>query len=78
MPERLQDVRQVRFMDWQNINGSTRTDWDERVAAWDPAADLENRVKQHRQRVERLKKEGRPIPDNQREEIRDLFKAVAY
>ena len=34
----IQDVRQVRFMDWMNANGSTRTDWDERIgvdhASW--------------------------------------------
>ena len=47
-------------------------DWDRRVAEWDPQGDLERRVAQHRQWIERMEKEGRPIPDDRRQEPSDL------
>ena len=37
-------------------------DWREKIAAWDPEADLENRVKNHHRWVENMKKQGREIP----------------
>ena len=46
--------------------------WDADVAAWDPKADLENRIAQHRASIARMTKEGKPIPENRREEPRDL------
>ena len=42
-------------------------EWDEKVAAWDAKADLEKRVANFRQRVERFKKEGRELPSNETE-----------
>lgn len=47
-------------------------DWDRRVAEWDPRADLERRIQQHRQWLERMEKEGRPIPEDRRAEPTDL------
>ncbi len=36
--------------------------WDQKVAEWDPQADLENQIKRHEQWVEKMTKEGKPIP----------------
>ncbi|MBK8979797.1 MAG: hypothetical protein IPM29_28195 [Planctomycetes bacterium] len=47
-------------------------EWDARVAAWDPQADLDQRIVRHRQQVESLEKEGKPIPDNLKEVPGDL------
>lgn len=38
--------------------------WDTRVSEWDARQDLDARVAQHRQRVERLKAEGKPVPSD--------------
>jgi sialate O-acetylesterase len=46
--------------------------WDADVATWDPQADLDNRIAQHRAYIERMSKEGKPIPDNRKEEPNDL------
>lgn len=40
------------------------SDWDAKVAAWDSAADLKNRVENYRKKVERFKKEGRKLGAN--------------
>ena len=37
-------------------------EWDEKVAAFDPKLDLENRIKRHHQWVEKMKKQGKKIP----------------
>jgi len=37
-------------------------EWDEKIAAFDPEKDLENRITRHHQWVERMKKEGNKIP----------------
>jgi sialate O-acetylesterase len=37
-------------------------EWDRKVAAFDPRKDLEDRIKQHHQWVERARKEGKEIP----------------
>lgn len=37
-------------------------DWDRKIEAWDPEADLETRVRNHHQWVERMEREGREIP----------------
>lgn len=39
-------------------------EWDEKVAAWDGQKDLEERIKRHHQWVERMTKEGKPIPED--------------
>lgn len=36
--------------------------WDEKVAQFDPKKDLEEQIKRHHERVERFKKEGKPVP----------------
>lgn len=36
--------------------------WDVKVAEWDARKDLEERIKRHHERVEKMKKAGRPIP----------------
>jgi sialate O-acetylesterase len=46
--------------------------FDEAVAAWDAQADLEKRVEQHRQWIERQTKEGKPIPDDKKQPPSDL------
>lgn len=46
--------------------------FDEAVAAWDAQADLDNRIAQHRQWIERQTKEGKPIPDDRKQEPNDL------
>lgn len=43
------------------------------VAQWDPQADLENRIVRHRQWIERQTKEGKPIPDDKKQEPSDLL-----
>ena len=48
------------------------SDWDARVEAWDAEADLENRIARHRQQVERLVAEEKPIPENLQQEPTDL------
>jgi sialate O-acetylesterase len=42
-------------------------DWDQKVAEWDSQADLEQRIANYRQKVERFRKEGREIPANETE-----------
>lgn len=37
-------------------------EWDQKVAEWDPTKDLEKRIGQHRQWVEKMEQEGKPIP----------------
>lgn len=46
--------------------------WDADVAAFDPKADLEGRVAKQRKRIEQLKNEGKPIPDDLKTEPVDL------
>ena len=41
-------------------------EWDEKIAAWDAKADLENRIKKHHDWVARMKKDGKPIPDDRK------------
>ncbi|TWU01640.1 hypothetical protein [Neorhodopirellula pilleata] len=42
-------------------------EWDQKVAVWDSKADLEQRVANHRQKIERFEKEGREMPANETE-----------
>ena len=46
--------------------------FDDAVAAWNPQTDLENRIAQHRQWIERQAKEGKPIPDDKKQPPSDL------
>ncbi|MCA9222814.1 MAG: hypothetical protein KDA71_20985, partial [Planctomycetales bacterium] len=46
--------------------------FDDAVAAWDAQADLDNRIAQHRQWIERQTKEGKPIPEDRKQEPNDL------
>lgn len=57
----------------QDFLKSKMSEWEERVAAWDPTADLESRVARHRQQVERLTNEGKPIPEDLQQEPADLL-----
>ncbi|NND97425.1 MAG: hypothetical protein HKN47_08885 [Pirellulaceae bacterium] len=41
--------------------------WDQKVADWDPQADLAGRVERYRQKVARLKKEGKDVAANETE-----------
>ena len=42
-------------------------DWDQKVAAWDPKKDLEDQIQRHKQWVEKMTKEGKPIPADRKE-----------
>ena len=46
--------------------------WDADVAAWDPQQDLENRIAGHQAYIKRMTKEGKPIPENRKQEPSDL------
>ncbi len=46
--------------------------FDQAVAEWDPKADLENRIEQHRQWIERQRQENQPIPENRKQPPSDL------
>jgi len=37
-------------------------EWEAKIAAWDPQADLEKRIQAHRRRMENLKRQGRELP----------------
>ena len=51
---------------------ATLAHFDNAVAEWDAQADLDNRIAQHRQWIERQTKEGKPIPDDKKQEPGDL------
>jgi sialate O-acetylesterase len=46
--------------------------FDEAASQWDPQADLENRIAQHEQWLERQVKEGKPVPEDRKEPPADL------
>lgn len=46
--------------------------FDTSIAEWDPQADLEKRIAQHRAWIERQTKEGKPIPEDRKLEPSDL------
>ena len=56
----------LRDMDSELVRAKLAT-WDEKVAAWDPEKDLAERVRRHREWVEKQKKEGKPIPADKKE-----------
>jgi sialate O-acetylesterase len=41
--------------------------WDEKVAQFDPKKDLEEQVKKYHERMDRMKKEGKPVPADSKE-----------
>lgn len=47
-------------------------DWDQRVAAWDAQKDLEQRVRQNREWVERQTAANKPVPEDRRQDPTDL------
>lgn len=47
-------------------------EWDEKLAAWDPQADLERRITRHRQKLAKMKEQGKTIKDAERAEPTDL------
>lgn len=47
-------------------------EWEARVATFDPAADLEQRVAQHVERLGRMEAEGRAVPEEERAAPADL------
>lgn len=49
------------------------SDWDGRVASFDPGADLENRIKRHADRVKRFASEGRKLPEHEQQPPADLL-----
>ena len=49
----------VKSMDSDVVRGLV-ADWDKKVAAWDPKKELENQIKQHKQKMEELKRQGNP------------------
>jgi sialate O-acetylesterase len=61
----------LRAMDSESVRAKL-AHFDNAVAEWDAQADLDNRIAQHRQWIERQTKEGKPIPDNRKQEPGDL------
>ena len=51
----------LRGMD-SEVVATKLAEWDKKVAEWNPQADLDARIERHRQQVEKLSKEGRPVP----------------
>lgn len=43
------------------------TEWDQKVSAWDPQADLNSRIEAYRQKVARREREGDKIPANEQQ-----------
>ena len=56
----------LRQIDTPEVS-SLITGWDNRVAEWDPKADLEKRIAGYQQKVQRFKKEGKTLPANEKE-----------
>ncbi|MFK8112995.1 MAG: hypothetical protein AB8B91_12370 [Rubripirellula sp.] len=42
-------------------------EWEQKVATWDPEADLDKRIENYRQKVARFQKEGKKMPANETE-----------
>ncbi|MCA9246335.1 MAG: hypothetical protein KDA42_04440 [Planctomycetales bacterium] len=61
----------LRQMDSEPVKAKLAK-FDNEVAEWDAQADLEKRIAQHRQWIARQEKEGKPIPDDRKEEPSDL------
>lgn len=51
----------LRGMDSEIVK-SKLAEWDAKVAAWDAQKDLQDRIARHRQFVEKMEKEGKPVP----------------
>lgn len=61
----------LREMDSETTKAKLAT-FDATVAEWDSKADLEKRIAQHREWIKRQTKEGKPIPENRKQEPNDL------
>ena len=61
----------LRKMESEPTRGKLAS-FDTAVAEWDPQADLERRITQHRAWIERQTKEGKPIPEDRKQEPNDL------
>ncbi len=51
----------VQKVDTEPVKNLLAT-WDQKIAEWDGAKDLEDQIKRHNQRVEKMKNEGKEIP----------------
>jgi sialate O-acetylesterase len=51
----------LRTMETEPVQ-SLLSEWDKKVADYDPKKDLEDRIKRHHEWVARMKKDGKPIP----------------
>lgn len=56
----------IRKIDTEPVK-NLLAEWDQKVAAWDPQKDLEDQIQRHKQWVERMTKEGKPIPADRKE-----------
>ena len=56
----------LRNMESAHVN-SLMEEWDQKVAAWDAHADLDQRIENYRKKVARFKEEGRKMPANETE-----------
>jgi sialate O-acetylesterase len=56
----------IRKIDTEPVK-SLLADWDQKVAAWDPKKDLEDQIQRHKQWVEKMTKDGKPIPADRKE-----------
>ena len=56
----------IRKIDTEPVK-SLLAEWDQKVAAWDPKKDLEDQIQRHKQWVEKMTKDGKPIPADRKE-----------
>lgn len=56
----------IRKIDTEPVK-NLLAEWDQKVAAWDPQKDLADQITRHQQWVERMTKEGKPIPADRKE-----------
>ena len=61
----------LRSMDSETTQAKLAS-FDQAVAQWNAKDDLEKRIAQHRQWIQRQKQEGKPIPDDRKHEPSDL------
>lgn len=54
----------LRKIDAESVRNML-AEWDQKVADWDPQADLASRVESYRQKVARFEKEGKEMPANE-------------
>ena len=61
----------LRKIDTQQVT-AWLAEWDQKIADWDAEEDLAQRVTNHERWLERMKKEGKPIPANRKDAPTDL------